>query len=98
VSWTLAGVAIDTGLHGYELSTKISTGLSIAVVTACQNDWIPRRTKAELVGGDAAVKALALEPWLDQACDPKNPPPTDPIAAAVWIGINSAKLDMDLLP
>jgi hypothetical protein len=92
VSWTLAGVAIDVGLHGYELAGRVTSGLSQGIEIQCRA-LIAKEAALEATGQGATV--AAAERWSGAAafCDPANPPPADPIAGAFWLGTVIAKLE-----
>lgn len=92
VSWTLAGVAIDTALHGYELAGKVTAGAAQGLEIACR-ELIAKEAALYAKGEDG--KVAAVEQWSGASafCDPSNPPPSDPIAAAFWIGTVIARLD-----
>lgn len=92
VSWTLAGVAVDVALHGYQLASQVQSGIAQGIEIQCRA-LIAKEAALQAQGQGA--KVAATEEWSGASafCDPSNPPPSDPIAAAFWLGTVIASLD-----
>jgi hypothetical protein len=88
---TAAGVAVDLGLHVYELATRAQSGIAQGIEIQCH---ALAAREAALVAKGQQDKVAAIERWSGAAalCNPANPPPSDPIAAAFWLGTVLAAL------
>ena len=91
--WTLAGIAVDVGLHGYQLAGKVTGGIAQGIEIECRA-WLSDKAVAVAKGGAAAARAATLDRYTGATafCDPANPPPADPVAGAFWLGTVIAKL------
>jgi hypothetical protein len=95
---TEIGAGLAGAKAGYDTFGLITADTSAIIKTACQ-EWRVRRAAADariragVVPATKAQQVTDTEPWLDVTCDPANPPPTDPVAGAVWLATLSGRVD-----